>query len=203
MTWRCNRGTCGDSRKVILVLTLYSFSSTALGDKLLRGSSAAPDVALAQSRHNAGAGDGGGERRRVKGIVRDVEAVRARSIQGLKAYFSAVSLTGLDRAAKLEAIAEKFSKDAELIRPDGVILHGRDGVKSFYGSPKSPVMQLPDFAPTPVEQTMSYSPDGSTIAVEIDLPLSGNRSSLVGDFFTFDDEGLIKRMRVYSYPLPP
>ena len=129
------------------------------------------------------------------------EAATERNLQSLHRYFDAVSATGLGGKDKLRLIADLFSEDAELVRPDGTTMHGRSGVAAFYGSPKSPVMQLQNFAPAPVNETMAFSDDGATIAVEISLPLPGGATSPVADFFSFDKRGLIRRLRIYSWPL--
>eukprot|EP00931_Biecheleriopsis_adriatica_P065064 TRINITY_DN3967_c0_g1_i4.p1 TRINITY_DN3967_c0_g1~~TRINITY_DN3967_c0_g1_i4.p1 ORF type:complete len:180 (+),score=33.53 TRINITY_DN3967_c0_g1_i4:96-635(+) len=124
-----------------------------------------------------------------------------RNLAGLQAYFDAVSSQGLSHEDKLGKIAETFTENTVLVRPDGSELKGRAGVESFYGSPASPVMKMPDFKPKPVANTTSISEDGKTIAVEILLPLPGGKTSQVGDFFTFDDEGKISRVRIYSWPM--
>eukprot|EP00931_Biecheleriopsis_adriatica_P033864 TRINITY_DN19637_c0_g1_i1.p1 TRINITY_DN19637_c0_g1~~TRINITY_DN19637_c0_g1_i1.p1 ORF type:complete len:135 (-),score=17.77 TRINITY_DN19637_c0_g1_i1:252-656(-) len=110
-------------------------------------------------------------------------AAKQRSLNGLQRYFDAVSATGMDRDEKLRCITEAFAEDAELIKPDGRRIKGISGVAAFYGSPDSPVMEIPNFKPRPRADTMSISSDGRTIAVEIRLPLANGGESSVGDFF--------------------
>jgi len=117
------------------------------------------------------------------------------SEQGLNEYFLAV---GSEAAAeeKLASISECFTPDTKLIAANGTVFEGREGVKDFYSSPHSPVLR-PGFKPVPDRETLCYSPDGKTIAVEIQLA-SPKGTLFVGDFFTFDASGLITRLRIYQ-----
>ena len=132
------------------------------------------------------------------------------SWQGLIMYFDAVSLqlhhggcdTGAQNDVKLQRIANCFTEDAILITPAGDVLNGRDGVRSFYGSPASPVMQNPSFQPRPIMSSACFNNDGHTIAIEIDLPLDNTSYVRVGDWFSFTKEGLIARMSIFSRPPP-
>jgi hypothetical protein len=95
---------------------------------------------------------------------------------------------------KLAAIADAFSTDAELITKTSVY-RGKDQLQMFYASPDNPVMKDPDFCPAITDlSTLCISSDENTIAVEIKL----TETITVGDWFTFDDEAKIKRMRIYS-----
>jgi hypothetical protein len=97
------------------------------------------------------------------------------------------------RDDKLAAIADAFSTDAELITKTSVY-RGKAQVQMFYASPDSPVMKDPDFCPAITDlSTLCISSDENTIAVEIKL----TDTISVGDWFTFDDEAKIKRMRIY------
>ena len=109
---------------------------------------------------------------------------------GLNTYFAAVSLRGVSRESKLEAIRNTFSADAELITSTNAY----SNVLDFYASENSPVMKDPEFCPTPKLDTLCVSSDSNTIAVEISL----NDSIKVGDWFTFDEEGKISCLRIYS-----
>lgn len=124
--------------------------------------------------------------------------------RGLNAYFAAVSARGLSREDKLNGIVNCFSPDAVLITSDGSELHGHDGVRSFYGSELSPVMQRDDFTPRQVGNTLCWSDDGLTCAVILDLPEKDDPEKddayqRVGDFFEFDAmTGKIIRLTVFS-----
>jgi hypothetical protein len=122
----------------------------------------------------------------------DSERVKAIKM-GLNAYFAAVSLQGVDRPTKLKAIGDTFSKTAELITPSGLTLWN-EKVVSFYDSDESPVMKDPHFCPQVNVDTMCISADGNTIAVEICL----TSTIKVGDWFSFDEDAKICRMRIYS-----
>jgi hypothetical protein len=114
--------------------------------------------------------------------------------RGLNAYFCAVSLPGVSRPEKLQAIAQTFSPtEAQLITPSGVVLRNAQ-VVSFYDSDESPVMKDPHFIPLVNLETLCVSADENTIAVEIRL----TATMLVGDWFTFDANGKIARMRIYA-----
>lgn len=115
------------------------------------------------------------------------------SKRGLNAYFAAVSLQGVSRPDKLHAIAQTFSPTAELITPSGLVLRHAH-VISFYDSDESPVMKDPHFLPLVNLDTLCVSADGTTLAVEIRL----TATMLVDDWFTFDEEGKIERMRIYA-----
>eukprot|EP00977_Amphora_coffeiformis_P029946 scaffold43688_cov367-Amphora_coffeaeformis.AAC.1 len=115
----------------------------------------------------------------------------------LNGYFAAVSLQGVDRATKLQAIADCFCDDAELITPTGVVLRGREQVVGFYASPQSPVMKDPFFCPQVNVTTLAVSANENTVAVEIAL----TETMTVGDWFTFDtdaDTPKICRLRIYD-----
>jgi hypothetical protein len=144
-------------------------------------------------------------------LAADSERVRAIKT-GLNRYFAAVSLplrltddndSAVDesttddgrvgRAQKLAAIVDNFSAEAEIITGTAV-LFGRDRVRDFYGGPNSPVMKDPDFTPAIADPaTVCISADENTIAVELKL----TETMTVGDWFTFDDEAKIKRVRIY------
>jgi hypothetical protein len=113
--------------------------------------------------------------------------------RGLNAYFAAVSLRHVSRAAKLAAIAQTFSPTAQLITPSGDVLHGAH-VISFYDSDASPVLKDANFSPRVNLDTLCISADGHTLAVEIRL----TDTISVGDWFSFDAEGKISRMRIYG-----
>jgi hypothetical protein len=144
-------------------------------------------------------------------LAADSERVRAIKT-GLNRYFAAVSLPlrltdddgavdesttddgRVGRAQKLAAIVDNFSAEAEIITGTAV-LSGRDRVQDFYGGPNSPVMKDPDFTPAIAHlATVCVSADENTIAVELKL----TETMAVGDWFTFDDEAKIKRVRIYS-----
>eukprot|EP00929_Paragymnodinium_shiwhaense_P116676 TRINITY_DN86453_c0_g1_i1.p1 TRINITY_DN86453_c0_g1~~TRINITY_DN86453_c0_g1_i1.p1 ORF type:complete len:160 (+),score=32.51 TRINITY_DN86453_c0_g1_i1:107-586(+) len=119
---------------------------------------------------------------------------QSRSSEGLMRYFSAVSLRGLSREAKLEEIAACFAPDARIEAGVGENMKTFSDPRVFYGGPTSPVLHE-GFRPEP--GAFSYSLDGKTIAVEIALTYPGKRIA-VGDFFEFDEDGRITRLRVYS-----
>jgi hypothetical protein len=129
---------------------------------------------------------------RVPLLPEDTERVQTIK-RGLNAYFCAVSLPGVSRPEKLQAIAQTFSPTAQLITPSGVVLRNAQ-VISFYDSDESPVMKDPNFAPLVNLETLCVSAAENTIAVEIRL----TATMLVGDWFTFDANGKIARMRIYA-----
>merc|ERR1712151_1162053 len=74
-------------------------------------------------------------------------------------------------------------------------------VKEFY-SKESPALKLDDFKLLVNSNTMSFSQDGRSIAVEILMPLPGNTTSPICVFFTFDNLGKIAFKRIYAWPQP-
>ena len=100
----------------------------------------------------------------------DIEEQRSIAWRGLQEYLRTVSLRGCAREEKLQRIADLFTVDAALITPGGEVLEGHEGVKQFYGSDESPVMQRADFMPRPVTGTLRFSLDGRSLSIEIDLP---------------------------------
>mmetsp|Transcript_17647 Transcript_17647/g.44594 ORF Transcript_17647/g.44594 Transcript_17647/m.44594 type:complete len:128 (-) Transcript_17647:262-645(-) len=117
------------------------------------------------------------------------------SEEGLERYFKAVRAS-LPKEEKLQGIAACFAEGSELISPNGSVFKGPDGAKHFYASPTSPVLGE-GFAPKPDRETQAWSADGRTTAVEIALTLP-DKAIPVGDWFTFDGEGQITRLRIYS-----
>merc|ERR1712187_1003571 len=101
---------------------------------------------------------------------------------GLYQYFAAVSAAGLSKNDKLDGIVQRFAHNAVLVRPDGVRLEGHEGVREFYGK-QSPALKLDRFELHVTNKTMSFSEDGRTIAVEILMPLLGNKTSPISVFF--------------------
>ena len=69
------------------------------------------------------------------------------------------------RIEKLDSIAACFAADTVMISPSGAVLSGSSGVREFYGSSASPVMQSDVFVPQPVASSLCFSDDGHTIAV--------------------------------------
>ena len=129
----------------------------------------------------------------------DIEEQRSIAWRGLQEYLRTVSLRGCAREEKLQRIADLFTVDAALITPGGEVLEGHEGVKQFYGSDESPVMQRADFMPRPVNGTLRFSLDGRSLSIEIDLPSpTGEYGSYVRVFdrFTFDTEGLITKLSI-------
>jgi len=120
-----------------------------------------------------------------------VEAIKA----GLNNYFAAVALQDVSCDEKLQAIADTFSaENAELITNNRTFVGREEIVQQFYASPHSPVMKDPKFCPAANLPTVCIAEDENTIAVEIAL----TKDLKVGDWFTFDAEAKIKRMRIYS-----
>lgn len=113
---------------------------------------------------------------------------------GLNKYFAAVSLRNISPEDKLKAISVTFNLQAELITKQRTFQGRDDIVNNFYASPASPVMKDPDFRPDPHLDTMCVSGDENTIAIEIAL----TKDFIVGDWFTFDAEGKILRLRVFT-----
>lgn len=119
--------------------------------------------------------------------------------RGLNAYFAAVSARGLTREDKLEQIVDCFSDNTVLVSPNGAEMNGHEGVRAFYGSALSPVLQSADFSPRLVGNSMCWSEDGLTCAVILDLPDKRQQYQRVGDFFEFDaTTGKIKRLDIFS-----
>lgn len=123
------------------------------------------------------------------------------SLNGLHQYFASVSAIGIGKDDKLDGIVQRFTANAVLVRPDGARLVGHEGVKEFY-SKESPALKLDDFKLLVNSNTMSFSQDGRTIAVEILMPLPGNTTSPISVFFTFDHLGKIAFKRIYAWPQP-
>lgn len=123
------------------------------------------------------------------------------NLMGLYHYFATVSATGLSKNDKLDGIVQSFANNAVLVRPDGVRLEGHEGVRKFYGN-QSPALKLDNFKLHANNNTMSFSEDGATIAVEILMPLPGNKTSPISVFFTFDSSGRIAFKRIYAWPQP-
>jgi len=123
------------------------------------------------------------------------------SLTGLGQYLSAVSATAMSKDDKLDGIVQRFANNAVLVRPDGARLIGHEGVKEFYGH-ESPALKLDGFKLSVNNGTMSFSQDGKTIAVEILMPLPGNKTSPLSVFLTFDCLGKIIFKRIYAWPQP-
>ena len=120
-----------------------------------------------------------------------VERLRAM----LNPYFEAVKKQTTTES-KLEGIVNTFSQDCVIVGPTGKQFLGHEGVRQFYGSPLSPVT-LPGFQPIPKEESICVNENTNTIAIEIVLQAT-SKFQEVGDFFTFDNVGLIKTLKIYT-----
>lgn len=120
--------------------------------------------------------------------------------EGLQRYLAAVSVTlGSDnRDKKLDGIAEAFSIDCELVQADGTRIQGRPGVRAYFDSDASPVLQTANFSLAIRSQTQSRSVDRRTIAVEVEYLLPDGDEGRSGNWFTFSEAGLIDRLRIFS-----
>eukprot|EP01126_Amoeba_proteus_P033166 TRINITY_DN3250_c0_g1_i1.p1 TRINITY_DN3250_c0_g1~~TRINITY_DN3250_c0_g1_i1.p1 ORF type:complete len:160 (-),score=22.39 TRINITY_DN3250_c0_g1_i1:62-541(-) len=124
----------------------------------------------------------------------DRDRTKKLAISGLEAYFAAVSLSGIKKEEKLDAIADVFTPTCTLLA-SGNEYNGHEGVRSFYSSSNSPVMRE-NFKPTPKWETLAFLPD-DTIDIVIDI-----QSQVVRDFFTFQD-GKISKLVVTKESSPP
>ena len=104
----------------------------------------------------------------------------------VESYFAAI------RARDAEAVAARFSPDAELVTAAGTF-RGPAEIAGFY---RDLAFRVADLWPEPGLLVV----DGDRVAVEIDLRVNG-APTRAGDFFTLRD-GRITRLVIYAGPSP-
>ncbi|CAF0878810.1 unnamed protein product [Didymodactylos carnosus] len=109
-------------------------------------------------------------------------------VQGMVKYFTAVS------NRDIVALMECFASNA-VVLTGTITLTTKSDIESYYqnGTLSS---SNPYFFPIPHYLFVS----NSTIAVEIELHLNPTHTRLVGDWFTFDSAGKIRRLTIYDGP---
>jgi len=95
------------------------------------------------------------------------------TVDTVHAYFTAI------RAKDADALHALFTDDAELVTAAGTF-RGPDAIAGFY---RDLAFKVDDLWPEPGPLIV----DGMNVAVEIRLRMNGT-VTLVGDFFTFDDD---------------
>lgn len=111
----------------------------------------------------------------------------------LATYFRDINLDE-DPDIKLAKILTVFSPTATLIDQNGKVYHGHDGIRSFYLSASSPVLN-PGFSATPLLESMCTNGEGF-VAIEICLS-SYLYKVRIGDWFEIKND-LIQNMHVYT-----
>jgi ketosteroid isomerase-like protein len=94
------------------------------------------------------------------------------------------------RERNLEGLLSLFAEAATFALPDGHELSGVAAIRGMY------TKLFAAAPPSPTARVMIAGPHG--VATEIEVRLPDGTVRRMGDFFHFNDEGLIQRLSIYA-----
>lgn len=100
-----------------------------------------------------------------------------------RAYYRAVN------AAKIEPLLDLFTNDAVFTLPDGKTVEGRDALRQMYRN----TFERAGPQPQPVRIVAG----SDSVAVQVEVHLSGDRTLNMASFFEVEPSGKFSRVTVY------
>jgi hypothetical protein len=99
----------------------------------------------------------------------------------------------LVNARALDELIDLFSPNAEMLNPLGAVLHGHDEIRAFYRDVA--------LASSIELHPMRSFTNGFDTALEFEGRIDGTVVMLLVDLFNVGEDGLIRRLAVYTRPL--